>query len=109
APTPPTVAIAAPAAGAVMRTGTAVTFSGTASDVTDGDVSRALRWTSSLDGAIGTGARFTTSRLSVGTHVIAAAVTDAGGLSAEARRPLVVQPATPAPPPTIPPPGHAPA
>jgi len=106
APTPPTVAIAAPADGAVMRTGTAVTFSGTASDATDGDVSRALRWTSSLDGAIGNGARFTTSRLSVGTHVIAAAVTDAGGLSAEARRTLVVQPANTAPTLTIRAPGN---
>ena len=40
-------------------------------------------WTSSLDGAIGTGASFT-KKLTAGSHIITASVTDAGGASAAA-------------------------
>ncbi|MCP3960810.1 MAG: DNRLRE domain-containing protein, partial [bacterium] len=50
------------------------------SDPEDGDVTASLSWTSSLDGAIGSGGSFSTSGLSAGTHVITASVTDAGGL-----------------------------
>jgi hypothetical protein len=79
--TAPTVAITAPADGSSFTQGASVTFSGTASDTEDGDISTNLSWTSSLDGAIGSGASFSTSSLSVGTHTITASVTDSGGLS----------------------------
>jgi extracellular elastinolytic metalloproteinase len=79
--TAPTVAISSPANGASFTEGDAVTFSGSASDTEDGDISGSLVWTSSLDGQIGTGASFTTSALSAGSHTITASVTDSGGAS----------------------------
>ncbi len=82
--TAPSVSITAPTNGSSFASGTAVTFSGTASDTQDGNLSSSLAWTSSLDGTIGSGASFSTSTLSVGTHTITAAVTDSGSLSGSA-------------------------
>lgn len=79
--TAPTVSITAPADGSDADEGTSVTFSGTANDTEDGNLSGSLSWSSNLDGGIGSGASFSTSGLSVGTHVITASVTDSGGLS----------------------------
>lgn len=54
--------------------GEGVTFTGHGTDP-DGSVV-AWRWTSSIDGEIGTAASFTTSALSVGTHTISFKVKD---------------------------------
>ena len=89
---PPTVSISAPADGASFETGTEVSFAGTASDDEDGDLSEDLVWTSSIDGGIGSGANFSTSALSVGTHTISASATDTGDLTGEDSITLVVQP-----------------
>ena len=78
---PPTVGITAPPDGTSVTQGTSLTFSATADDSEDGDISASLAWTSSLDGSIGSGASFSTSGLSVGTHTVTASVTDSGGLS----------------------------
>ncbi len=83
--TPPVVTITAPANGATVSPGTSVTFTGTATDTQDGNLAAILSWTSSLNGAIGTGASFSTSALSNGTHTITASVTDSGGLSGSAQ------------------------
>jgi leucyl aminopeptidase len=81
--TPPTVSITAPANGVSFPQGTAFTLTGAASDAQDGALSAAIRWSSSLDGSLGTGAsRLVT--LSPGSHTIQAAITDAGGLTATA-------------------------
>jgi hypothetical protein len=77
--TAPTVAISSPSAGASVSQGTSTTFSGSASDPQDGSLSSRLAWTSSIDGAIGSGSSFART-LSAGTHVITASVTDSGGL-----------------------------
>ncbi len=82
--TAPTVAITAPANGSSFTAGTSVTFTGTASDAQDGNISAGLAWTSSINGAIGSGASFSTSALSVGAHTITASVTDSGGLPGSA-------------------------
>jgi extracellular elastinolytic metalloproteinase len=79
--TAPTVTITAPANGSSFLVGTAVTFSGTATDSEDGDLSTGISWTSSRDGAIGSGSSFTTSSLSEGIHTITASATDSGTLS----------------------------
>ncbi len=92
APSPPQVTIAAPAGGARLFTGVPILFQGTATDATDGTLSPSLAWISDRDGAIGTGPSFATGALSVGTHVVTARVTDAGGLAAEAERTVVVRP-----------------
>ncbi len=72
----PEVAITGPADGSTSVSGDSVVFTGTATDPEDGDLSAGLSWTSSLDGAIGTGASFATSALSLGTHTITASATD---------------------------------
>ncbi len=92
---PPSVQITAPAAGASFVVGSPVGFAATAADDEDGSLSAALAWSSDRDGALGFGAAFTTSALSIGTHVVTASVSDTGGLSASAQRSIVVAPATP--------------
>jgi hypothetical protein len=77
--TAPSVSISAPADGSVFVATEPVTFSGSASDLQDGDLSGSLSWVSSLDGAIGAGASFASSALSVGAHVITASVIDSHG------------------------------
>ena len=84
--TAPSVTITAPASGSSFDQGTAITFSGSATDIEDDDatLTGTLAWTSDRDGAIGTGGSVSTSALSVGTHLITASVTDSGGLPASA-------------------------
>ena len=79
--TTPVVAIASPSDGSVFTAGTMVPFAGSASDAEDGDLGGILQWTSSIDGAIGSGANFSTSSLRVGAHTITASVTDSDGLT----------------------------
>jgi FtsP/CotA-like multicopper oxidase with cupredoxin domain len=81
--TPPVVTITGPAT-TTFDEGTPVTFTGTAIDPEDGDISANLSWTSDVGGAIGTGASVTTSTLSPGSHGITASVTDSGGLPGSA-------------------------
>ena len=78
--------------------GTSVSFSGSASDPEDGNLSGGLSWSSSLDGSIGSGASFSTSGLSVGSHTITASVTDSGGLSDSAQVSITVTVPTNNPP-----------
>src|SRR5439155_684604 len=78
----PAVLITAPATGATFEPGAPVTFTGSASDTEDGDLSATIAWTSSRDGALGTGRTITASTLSTGTHTITATATDSGGKTA---------------------------
>ena len=81
--TAPTVQISSPVAsgGSVSVTqGAPVSFAGSANDTQDGVLSPSLSWSSSLQGAIGSGAGFSIGTLSLGTHTITASVTDSGGL-----------------------------
>jgi subtilisin family serine protease len=89
---PPTVSISSPANNASFASGTSISFSGSASDAEDGDLTGSLVWTSSLDGPIGTGGSFS-AVLSDGTHTLTASVTDAGGLTGSASITVVVEPA----------------
>jgi hypothetical protein len=92
--TSPTVVISAPTDGSVVTTGDVVTFTGSASDSEDGDLTANLNWDSDLDGAIGTGGTFGTDLLSEGLHLITASVSDSGGEEgADAIQITVAQPA----------------
>ncbi len=82
--TAPTVTITAPASGTTVAVGTSISFSGTANDTEDGVLSGSLTWSSSINGIIGSGASFSTSALTAGTHTITASVTDSGGLPGSA-------------------------
>jgi hypothetical protein len=76
----PTAHITGPANNSSFAQGASVAFAGTGTDPEDGDLTGAsLVWTSSLDGQIGTGTSFSTTALSVGTHVITLTVTDSEG------------------------------
>ena len=82
--TAPTVTISTPANNASYPANTTVSFSASATDTLDGNVSANLVWTSSLDGQIGTGASFSRT-LSSGSHTITARVVDSGGLAGAAQ------------------------
>lgn len=73
----PTVTISAPTAGASFPAGTNITFTASATDPEDGNLSSQISWTSNLDGALGTGATFQRS-LSAGSHTVTASVVDSG-------------------------------
>jgi subtilisin family serine protease len=75
--TPPTVNISSPEDGDSFNSGELISFSGSASDNEDGDLTDSLVWTSDLEGQIGTGGSFS-AELNDGTHTITAEVTDSG-------------------------------
>ncbi|MFO0597689.1 MAG: PKD domain-containing protein [Myxococcaceae bacterium] len=82
---PPVVTITAPANNTQVSSGTSLAFTGTALDPEDGPLTGAsIRWSSSLDGTLGTGSPLNTASLSVGTHTITLAATDSGGRSGSA-------------------------
>ncbi|MDB4891615.1 MAG: peptidase and in kexin sedolisin [Gemmatimonadetes bacterium] len=73
----PSAIIASPANNASFTQGVVVTLSGSATDPEDGVLAgAALAWRSSRDGVIGTGATFSTSSLSLGTHVVSLIASD---------------------------------
>lgn len=72
----PTVTIVSPDPGATRVEGESFTFTASASDAEDGDVSASLEWTSDVDGALGTGASVTAT-LTLGEHTVTAGATDA--------------------------------
>lgn len=78
----PTVSITSPVDSATFGSGDTILFEGTASDTEDGDLTGSLAWSSSIDGAIGTGGSFSAT-LSDGNHTITASVTDSGGASGD--------------------------
>ena len=95
--TAPMVTISSPPNGTTVTQGASVTFTATATDTQDGNVSANLVWTSNIQGQIGTGASFSRTNLIVGSHGITAAVTDTGGLPGSAV--IVVNVQLPPPPP----------
>src|SRR6266566_6301522 len=86
---PPAVVITAPGTGSTLPSGSAATFTGTATDAESGDCTASLTWTSSIDGQIGTG-RSCSKVLSAGTHTITAKVTDSGGKAGSAKITITV-------------------
>ncbi len=79
----PVVSISAPSNGTSVVDGTAITFTASASDAEDGNLTSGLSWSSNLDGALGTGSSVNAT-LSVGLHTVTAQVTDSGGKTGSA-------------------------
>lgn len=94
--TAPSVSVSNPLNNSSYPEGALISFSGSATDSQDGNLSSGLRWTSSLVGQIGTGASFSRT-LTAGTHTIVATVTDAGGMSGSKQVTMTVTVAAPAP------------
>ena len=96
---PPTATITAPASGTSVVQGTNITFNGSGSDPEDGALTGAsLTWASSVNGAIGTGASFTTGGLSVGTHTITLTARDSQGATGTASITVIITPKPNTPP-----------
>ncbi len=85
----PIVSLDSPGDGVTYGSGAIVDFAGSASDAEDGNLTGALAWTSTIDGAIGSGGVFSRS-LSDGFHTIMAEATDAGGKSGSASTTITV-------------------
>lgn len=90
--TAPTVTISSPTANASIASGATITFSGTANDTLDGDLSSRLTWT--VNNTTYSGASFTAA-LPDGTYTATASVTDAGGLTGSASVTFTVANAAP--------------
>ena len=85
----PTASITTPSDSATFTSGASILFEGSANDTEDGNLTDSLSWTSSLDGAIGSGASFS-AVLSDGAHSITASVTDSGGSTGSATIGIIV-------------------
>jgi hypothetical protein len=72
----PDVEITDPGNDSVHDSGSSINFTGTASDLEDGNLSSSIAWVSSIDGSQGTGASINNA-LSDGTHTITATASDA--------------------------------
>lgn len=92
---PPSATITSPASGTRVTAGNSVSLVGSASDPEDGALTGgSLVWTSSLDGALGTGGTLATSSLGVGTHRITLTASDSRGALATDDIQLIVDPAS---------------
>jgi hypothetical protein len=80
----PSVTITQPTNGAVFALGDPITFTATAVDTEDGNLTADIVWQSSIDGQIGTSGTVSTSSLSQGNHTITATVADSGSVSGSA-------------------------
>ncbi|WP_224248907.1 PKD domain-containing protein [Hyalangium gracile] len=81
----PVVTLTQPTEGARFLTTQAVTLQGSATDAEDGTLAdSALKWTSSKDGALGTGRQVTGVLLSAGSHTLTLTATDSLGASSSA-------------------------
>src|SRR6185503_10007814 len=90
----PDVRITAPANGTIIPGGSAITLMGTALDDFDGSLTGQIRWTSSRDGNLGTGASRTVT-LREGQHVLTASVVDSDGATGSAHFNIEVTAAPP--------------
>jgi hypothetical protein len=98
----PTVSITAPANNATVFQGTSLTFTGTGTDAEDGALTgTALTWSSSRDGALGTGNSLSLTTLTAGAHVITLVGRDSGGNTGTATITVQVLPMNTAPMVTI--------
>jgi len=93
--TAPVVTIATPTGGSSFSSGSAISFSGSATDAEDGTRTASLVWTSSVNGQIGTGGSFSTTSLSAGTHTITASASDTAGMTGQASITITVVSAPP--------------
>lgn len=96
--TAPTVTITRPTNGFTLFEGTPLTLEGTATDAEDGPLTgAALRWSSSIAGALGTGSPLTVPGLAVGSHELFLTARDSSGAESAARVRVEVLPSNSAP------------
>jgi hypothetical protein len=91
--TPPSVTVSSPVDGTVITEGDSLSFTATATDAEDGNLTAGLAWTSSIDGPLPGSGGNVTAWLSTGTHIITASLTDSGALSGSDTVSITVEPA----------------
>ena len=99
--TAPSLAISSPSNNSSLTGGLLTTFSATASDQQDGNLSGSIVWSSSLTGQLGVGGTLL-GVLSLGTQTITASVTDSGGYTTTKQVTVSVVSALLPPPPASP-------
>lgn len=95
---PPLLSISSPTNNDVFSSGSTITFTGSATDAEDGNISSAIRWYYGTS-LIGTGAS-TSAAFGVGTYTIQACVTDSGFSSSTNQVTIQVTNTPPIPPPS---------
>lgn len=81
----PVIRITSPQSGSSFKEGESIAFRAQAYDPQQGNMSgTSIVWTSSINGELGTGTSLDLNNLSIGTHIISAAVTDLDGHSGSA-------------------------
>jgi hypothetical protein len=88
----PTLTLSAPLNGAAFQVGQTVALSGTASDTEDGNLTASITWSSSINGALGTGGSLNVTTLTGGVHTITATVNDSMGGTRSATASITVVP-----------------
>jgi len=96
--TAPSVSITSPGTGTSFAEGTSISFTGSASDKQDGNLTNSLQWTDNGT-AFGSGGSLSTT-LPAGSHSIVAWVTDTGNLQASKSVSITVSAAAVPPPPS---------
>ena len=92
---PPNVTITQPASdGAQFPPGSAVSFTGSAIDPEDGDISASGTWSDPVMGAMGTGATASIASAQPGKYAVTFSATDSAGATRSATRVLYVNPAS---------------
>ena len=91
-PAAPTAIITSPASGLAIPEGTSVRLAGSATDPQDGALAdAALAWSSSIDGALGTGSSLEVASPSVGVHTVTLTATDSDGNTGAASVSVLVE------------------
>ena len=86
---PPVVSLTSPAGGTAVREDAKLTLAASATDAEDGDLSAAITWSSSRDGALSPDAEGKVS-LTVGAHTLTASATDSKGRKGSASADVTV-------------------
>jgi len=78
----PTLTINSPTNNSSFDSEAQISFSGSASDLEDGNLDYGIRWNSNIDGFLGTGGNIT-ANLSAGDHLVTASVSDSADQQAQ--------------------------
>jgi len=89
----PTLEITGPADGSTLPSDATLTLEADGYDIEIGSLDEEIRWTSDVDGALGTGAILRLTGLTPATHTISASVDDGRGGSASATVRVTIGPA----------------
>lgn len=91
---PPDISITSPTEN-VFTTNDSITFTATATDLEDGDISSSIVWTDAMDGQLHIGSSFEYTFSTPGPHTVTASITDSGSLESTDVIELVIQASEP--------------